>query len=210
MRTLRWLGVAAVLVAYSIGVHYTNESPQHAALGALLAVIPVVLVAAALAWRSSHRIAWLGLLTLGSAGLWLARTGIAEHYGMIYWMQHAGMQSLLCVTFARTLFAGRQPLCTRFAEALHPPLTEKQKNYSRQVTVAWALFFAAMAIISTLLFAFAPVEIWSLFDNFLVLPLVALMFIVEFRVRRRTLPEMEHMHILDSFRIFRNTMVPRA
>jgi len=163
-----------------------------------------------LALRSSHPVAWLVPVALGAACLWLLRKEIADHYGMIYWLQHTGVQVLLCVTFARTLFAGRQPLCTRFAEALHPPLTEAQKTYSRQVTIAWAVFFALVAFISTLLFAFAPVSVWSFFDNFLILPLVVLMFVVEYWVRRRTLPDMEHMHIFDSVRVFRNTVVPRG
>ncbi|MFC1719629.1 hypothetical protein ACFL00_00630 [Pseudomonadota bacterium] len=206
MSILRWLGVATFLIAYSVGVHYTNSSPRHAELGAILAVFPAVILAVLLALRSTHPVAWLVPVALGGAGLWLLRKGIADHYGLIYWVQHAGMQVLLCITFARTLFAGRQPLCTRFAEALHPPLTEAQKIYSRKVTIAWAVFFACMAVISTLLFAFAPVSIWSFFDNFLVLPLVALMFVVEYWVRRRALPDMEHMHIFDSVRAFRNNL----
>jgi uncharacterized membrane protein len=46
---------------------------------------------------------------------------------------------------------------------------------------------------------------WSVFANFLTLPLVALMFIGEYWIRRRVLPEMRHMHILDAVRAFRNT-----
>lgn len=210
MPILRWLGIAALLIAYSVGVHYTNGSPQHAELGALLAIAPVVILAALLALRSPHPIVWLVPVVLGCAGLWLLREGIENHYGLIYWVQHAGMQVILCVTFARTLFAGRQPLCTRFAEALHPPLSEAQTVYTRQVTVAWAVFFAAIALISTGLFAFAPVSVWSFFDNFLVLPLVVLMFVVEYGVRRLVLPNVEHVHIFDSVRAFRNNMAPRS
>jgi uncharacterized membrane protein len=68
------------------------------------------------------------------------------------------------------------------------------------------LFFAAMALVSTLLFFLAPLTAWSIFDNFLTLPLVGLMFIAEYRVRRQALPDMEHSHILDSVRAFRNTL----
>jgi uncharacterized membrane protein len=210
MSILRWFGIAMLLIAYSVGVHYTNRSPQHAELGAILAVSPALVLVALLALRSSHPVAWLVPIALGAACMWLLRKEITDHFGMIYWLQHTGMQVLLCIIFARTLFAGRQPLCTRFAEALHPPLTEAQKTYSRQVTIAWAVFFALIAFISTFLFAYAPVSIWSFFDNFLVLPLVVLMFVVEYWVRRRALPDMEHMHIFDSVRVFRNTVVPRG
>lgn len=210
MSTIRWLGSAALLVAYSVGVHYTNSSSQHAGLGAILAVAPVFLLLGLMALRSSHPVAWLIPLAFGGAGLWLIRKGIGNHYELIYWLQHTGFQLLLCYVFARTLFAGRQPLCTRFAEALHPPLSEAQISYSRQVTVAWALFFALIAIISTLLFAFAPLPVWSFFDNFLVLPLVVLMFVVEYGVRKRVLPDMDHVPIFDAVRAFWNTWAPRG
>jgi len=62
-----------------------------------------------------------------------------------------GLQLILLMTFGRTLLAGRQPLCTRFAQAAHTPLTPQHELYARRVTVAWTLFFAAMALISTLL-----------------------------------------------------------
>jgi uncharacterized membrane protein len=67
------------------------------------------------------------------------------------------------------------------------------------------VFFAAMASVSTLLFFLAPLTAWSVFDNFLTLPLVALMFIAEYRVRRRALPGMQHAHILDAVRAFRDS-----
>jgi len=108
------------------------------------------------------------------------------------------------MTFARTLMAGRQPLCTRFAEAMHAPLTPQHQIYTRQVTLAWSLFFAAMTLASTLLFFLAPLATWSVFANFLTLPLVALMFIAEYAVRRYMLPETRNMNILDAVRAFRN------
>jgi uncharacterized membrane protein len=66
------------------------------------------------------------------------------------------------------------------------------------------LFFAAMTLASTLLFFLAPLAAWSVFANFLTLPLVALMFIAEYGVRRWALPDMRHMHILDAVRAFTN------
>jgi uncharacterized membrane protein len=103
------------------------------------------------------------------------------------------------------LIAGRQPLCARFAEAVHAPLTPQHEVYARQVTVAWTLFFAAMALASTLLFFLAPLTTWSVFANFLTLPLVVLMFIAEYWVRRWALPDMQHAHFLSAVRAFRNS-----
>jgi uncharacterized membrane protein len=106
------------------------------------------------------------------------------------------------------LIAGRQPLCTRFAQAVHVLVTPQHEIYTRQVTIAWTLFFVAMALVSTLLFFLAPLATWSVFANFLTLPLVALMFIAEYWVRRWVLPEMRHTHILDAVRAFRDTPAP--
>ncbi|HUW29340.1 MAG TPA: hypothetical protein VMV97_12100 [Sulfuriferula sp.] len=204
-RILRWLGIATLVIGYPLLAHYTNESAHSGNLGALVAIAPVVLIALMLAWRSPQRIAMLGALGLACAALWAGWSMLEHHFGLVYWLQNVGMQLVLFMTFGRTLFAGRQPLCTRFAEAVHAPLTPQHEIYARQVTVAWTLFFAGMAFTSTLLFFLAPIAIWSVFSNFLTLPLVALMFIAEYWVRRWVLPEIQNVHILDAVRAFRNT-----
>ena len=204
-RILRWLGIATLLIGYPLLAHYTNESAHSGSLGALVAIAPVVLLALVLVWRSPQRIVMLGGLVLACATLWAGWSALEQHFGVVYWLQYLGMQLVLFMTFARTLFAGRQPLCTRFAEAVHAPLTPQHVIYTRQVTVAWTLFFAAMASASTLLFFLAPLSTWSVFTNFLTLPLVALMFIAEYWVRRWVLPDMQHTHILDAVRAYRNS-----
>ncbi|MFZ0486167.1 MAG: hypothetical protein WAL83_04155 [Arenicellales bacterium] len=205
-RILRWLGIAALVIGYPLLAHHTNESANDGNLGALVALGPVVLIALVLAWHSAQRTGILVVLGLVCAIFWLGRSVLVQHFGMVYWLQYVGAQAVLFTTFARTLVAGGKPLCTRFAEAVHGSLTPQQELYTRKVTVAWSLFFAAMALVSTLLFFLAPLTAWSIFDNFLTLPLVGLMFIAEYRVRRQALPDMEHSHILDSVRAFRNTL----
>ena len=204
-RIVRWLGIAALLIGYPLLAHYTNQSADSGYLGALVAIAPVVLIALALAWRSARRLLLLGALLLLCVALWLGWSTLEQHFGLVYWLQNVAMQLVLLMTFGLTLLAGRQPLCTRFAEAVHGPLTPQHEIYARQVTLAWTLFFAAMALISTLLFFLAPLTTWSVFSNFLTLPLVALMFIAEYAVRRRMLPDTRHAHILDAVRAFRNT-----
>lgn len=206
-RIARWLGIAVLVIGYPLLAHYTNESAHRGSLGALVAIAPVMLIALVLAWRSTRRLLVLGTVLLLCVALWAGWAALEHHFGVVYWLQHAGMQLVLCVIFGRTLVAGRQPLCTRFAEAVHAPLTPQHEIYTRQVTVVWTLFFAAMVLVSTALFFLAPLAIWSIFANFMTLPLVALMFIAEYLVRRRLLPNMRHTHILDAVRAFRNTPV---
>jgi len=201
----RWLGIGVLVIGYPLLAHYTNGSAHSGNLGALVAIAPVVLIALALAWRSPQRFIMLGVLVLLCVALWAGWSALEHHFGLVYWLQHVGIQLILFMTFGRTLIAGRLPLCTRFAQAVHAPLTAQHESYARQVTVAWTLFFAAMALSSTLLFFLAPLATWSVFANFLTLPLVVLMFIVEYRVRRWVLPNMQHTHILDAVRAFRST-----
>lgn len=204
-RITRWLGIVVLIVSYPLLTHYTSQAGRNAHLGAIVALAPLIVIALVLAWRSPHRAMMLGVLGLLGVVLWMAWPMIEQHYALAYWAQHAGMQLILFVMFARTLIAGRKPLCTRFAEAVHAPLSPRHEAYARQVTVAWSLFFAAMFLVSTALFFLASLNVWSFFATFLTLPLVALMFVVEYWVRRSLLPNTQHMRLLDAVRAFRDT-----
>lgn len=207
-RVVRGLGLAVLLIAYPLLAHYTNESAHNENLGALVAVAPVLLLAGVLAWRSPRRVIMLLILGLSCGALGVAWPALTRHFGLVYWLQNVAMQLILFITFGRTLLAGRQPLCTRFAAMVHGPLTPRHERYARQVTLAWTLFFAAMALASTLLFFLAPLPVWSVFSNFLTLPLVALMFIAEYALRWWLLPETRHTHILDTVRAYRKAPAP--
>ncbi len=204
LRIVRWLGIAVLVIGYPLLAHYTNQSAPHSSLGALVAIAPVVLIASVLAWRSPRRYIMLGVLVLMYILLWIGWSALEHHFGLVFWLQHVGIQLILFITFGRTLIGGKKPLCTRFAEAVHAPLSPQHEIYARQVTVAWTLFFALMALASTLLFFLLPLPAWSIFANFLTPLFIVLMFIVEYGIRRRVLPDSGHMHILDAVRAFRN------
>ncbi len=208
-RIMRWIGLAVVVTGYSLLAHYTNTFAHNDNLGALTSVAPVAFVALMLAWNSPRRLIMLGALALLCIALTTQWHAIAQHYGLIYWLQDTGMQLVLLATFGRTLITGRKPLCTRFAEMVHSPLTPQHEIYARHVTVAWTLFFAAMAATSALLFFLTPLSTWSIFANFLMLPLTATMFIAEYWVRRWRLPDVQNVHLLDAVRAYRNTQSSR-
>lgn len=207
---LRGLGIALLVLGYSLLAHFTNQSSRYAHLGALVAIAPAVLIALVVAARSPQRIAVLALI--GGVGMLLVWQWplLTRHVGLVYWLQYTSMQLMLCGMFARTLIGQHKPLCTHFAELVHAPLSPRHVVYSRQVTVAWSLFFAGMALVSTMLFFLAPLTIWSVFANFLTWPLVAAMFVVEYWVRKWRMPELRNTHILDAVRAYRDaTMRPR-
>jgi len=95
---------------------------------------------------------------------------------------------MLGLIFGRSLVRQRKPLCTVIARLVHEEMTPELLRYTRQVTLAWALFFLVSAVLSILLFVLAPIEAWSVFANILTLPLVVVMFVVENEVRKRVLP----------------------
>jgi uncharacterized membrane protein len=82
-------------------------------------------------------------------------------------------------------------------------MTPALLRYTRQVTLAWTLFFLSSAALSILLFFFASTEAWSVFANILALPLVAVMFVAENEVRKRVLPPQDRVGILATVRAFR-------
>jgi uncharacterized membrane protein len=151
------------------------------------------------AWKAESRLASTFSLLVLFATAWLAWPLIKQHTGLVFWMLDIGLMLTLAMTFGLTLLSGRKPLCVHFAEIINggtlPPAHE---IYARNVTIAWVIFFISIAIISTLLFFLAPLAVWSFFVNFLTLPLVALMFLGEFMLRRRLLTDLPTGHVLDA------------
>lgn len=205
MRTARWVGIAALIITYAALVHHVNASAQASMLGATLAVAPVIVIGLTLACNPDSRLGGLFLLVVTGIASWAGWPLIEHHSGFIFWMQDVSLMLILCMTFGRTLLAGRKPLCVYFAEMIHGPLEPAHAHYARRVTWAWVVFFGTMALTSTLLFFFAPLASWSIFVNFLTLPLVALMFMIEYWVRRRAIPDMPPGHILDAVRAYLHT-----
>jgi len=139
-------------------------------------------------------------------GFW----GVLErNFSWVYFLQHAGTYVMLAAMFGATLARGRQPLCTRLAEAVHGSLTPEEVRYSRQVTLAWTLFLLAISLISSALFFFASIEVWSVFANFLSFPLILLMFAAEYLVRLRKLPHRKKHGILDGMLAYWKTPAAR-
>jgi uncharacterized membrane protein len=127
---------------------------------------------------------------------------LQKNFSLVYLLQECGMYGILAWGFGRSLRAGDTALCTRLADKLHSPLTPSELRYTRQVTWAWALFFAAITLTIFVLFLSAPLRVWSIFVNFVTLPLVAAMFLGEYAVRHRVLPQTHRRGILATVRVF--------
>jgi uncharacterized membrane protein len=202
LRYGRRMLIIALALGYAFLAHYTNTRAGAETLGMLVALAPLVLAALSLAWHSRHRLGMLVVFGVGCTALGMAWTTMTHHYDWVYWIEHAGTELILCITFARTLSPGREPMCTYFARCVHGSFTPALERYTRQITVAWVIFFGSIAATSTAIFLAAPLAAWSVFANFLTAPLIGLMFIVEYLVRRQLHPDMEHAHILDGVKAF--------
>jgi uncharacterized membrane protein len=205
-RAGRWTLIIAFPLAYALLAHHTNTA-RLAGLGTLIALAPLILMFLTMAWQATYRKTMLALFALGCLGLGLAWGKIQQFYSIIYWLEHAGTELVLCLAFARTLRADREPMVTYFARLVHGSLTPALQVYTRQVTKAWVCFFCAMASVSTVLFHAASLEVWSAFANFLTAPLIGLMFIAEYVVRRRLHPQMNHANIADGIKAYWNAPV---
>ncbi len=198
--SVRVLIIALAVIAYAVLAHFSNAVPGNESLGAILAVAPLWLAALILAWRSSRR--RLGLLACGLAAVlaYAVWDSLKSHFAWLYLIQQVGAYGLLGISFGRSLGPHQVPLCTRFATLVHGKLSAPATRYTRSVTVAWTMFFTAMSSALLLLYVAAPLAVWSVFANFCAAPLVALMFIGEYLVRHRVLPDMQHVSILDTVR----------
>lgn len=199
----RWGGVLALGLAYAVASHMAAASAEPGLPQALVAVLPLLALAAVLAWRSPQRPAMLALCGLACLAFFAARHWLVAHYNWVFLLQHAGTHTLLCATFARTLLPGRTPMISQFARIVHGDLSPAIAAYTRSATWAWVLYFAGIAGISLLLFWLAPVAIWSAFANLLGIPLLGLMFAAEYAARCYVLPPGERAGPLEAIRAWR-------
>jgi uncharacterized membrane protein len=187
------------LAAYQALVHWTAAAPA-GGVGAVVALVPLAAIAL-----------WAGLRR-GTVGTCVALAGLCAIALLARaWSPAARILPLLpqlaiCLAlawmFGRTLLAGREPLVTRIARCVHGALPAPIVAYTRNVTLAWTLFLSAMAAISALLYAFAPLPVWSFFANLLFLPLVALMFLSEYAHRTLRYRWFSHASIAQSVAAF--------
>lgn len=212
VRAIRWIVIAAGAIAYPVLAHYstaTSAATAFPSLGVAASLTPALAILLWLTWRSPMR----RIMMLVCAGVGLLLWGfwgtLERNFSWVYFLQHAGTYAMLAAVFGVTLARGRQALCTRFAEVVHGSLTPEEVRYSRQVTLAWTLFLLSISLVSGALFFLASIEAWSVFANFLSFPLILLMFVVEFAVRRRKLPHQKKHSIMDGMLAYWKTPAVR-
>jgi uncharacterized membrane protein len=203
-RRALWRAVLVFLsVCGAVLLHFAIVGRVAPALGAALSLVPAALLAAWIARRSRHRAWALAAIVLAALPLWWGWADLERVFPSVFYVEHAGSNLALAFVFGRTLAAGREPLCTRFARILHGgTLPPRVGEYTRRVTAAWTIFFIALCALSTVLYFGGWLEAWSLLATVLSPLLLAVMFAVEYAVRIRALPDVERVGLLGGIRAF--------
>ncbi len=208
MRTV--VSVAAVVaivtatVLYSLFAHHLTATDDRSELSYLFALSSLYLVALCLAMGTRWRLPVILLSSVAVLLGWWYREGLVWDPRWVYLLQHAGTNVGLAGLFGLSLRSSKGSLVTRMARIVHGGglLPEHVELYTRRVTTAWTVFFLLMALVSVGLFAFGNPVWWSVFVNFLSLPLTLLMFLLEYLVRRLHLRDFEHKSILEGIRAY--------
>jgi uncharacterized membrane protein len=199
-------GTAVVLAPFGAHAAIATGHLIHLALG--FAAIQAVAMAA-MAWRMGHGPMRVAGVAVAMALLVLLATRMAQPdtqaaLGVIAasGASHCILYTSLLLLFGRTLQPGHTPLVTSLATRMRGALTPAMVRYTRGVTWAWCCFFAGQLMLSGLLLEFAPHRVWSLFVNVLDGPMVAVMFICEYALRRRRFRGVTHESPAAIFRAF--------
>ncbi|MGV3729021.1 hypothetical protein [Hydrogenophaga sp.] len=189
---LRDLGVLLLMAAWVVAAHVGSSGWGNADFNAVVAVAPIVVAVLMAVWRVP---AWAaraaGVLALGALLVWLW-PALRHNVALLYYLQHLGIHVALGVFFGKTLLGPGEALITRMARRIFThELSERKVRYTRNVTLAWTVFFFANALVSTVLFIWAPPTVWSVHANLLTGPLLGVMFLAEYVCRLCVLPPHE-------------------
>lgn len=167
---------------------------------------PMLVTLAVGAWRGGQR--WLAagaaLAVVFLVGQALLGVHLPQEW--LYAAQHVGANLFLAVVFGGTLRAGHTPLITTLATRVHRHFSPAMALYTRKVTLAWTLYFVAIASLSMLLFGLAPFSAWAWFANLLTPLSVILMFGAEYLLRYRLHPDFERTTVAEAIRSYIHSM----
>jgi uncharacterized membrane protein len=180
--------VAALVIGYAALSQYSNSAPNAKGLGAALSIGPVLLLGALLVWRWTRPLIAMLAAAFSCALVYRYWTFLERNYEWADLVQQCGIYGLVSLSFARTAFAGRVPMCTQLAIQMHGELTPAELAYMRRATVVWAAFYLLIAAAILALFFVASQRVWSAFVNFATFGLIIAACIADHVIRRLVLP----------------------
>jgi uncharacterized membrane protein len=208
-RLKRLLVIAAIAIAgaaYLAFSHLLTITERPSTLMLALGVTPLTVMTLLAAWHSRMRWWALTFLAVLALTVLLYLEESRNHVNWLYFMQHAGAMTLLAITFGSTLGRGdSDALCSRVTRLMLPgPADPAYMRYTWKITLAWTVYFITSAVVSVGLFFFGPIAVWSWFANLLTPLIVGLMFVIEYLVRVRVLPDRAHFSIAQTIQAYRS------
>jgi uncharacterized membrane protein len=198
-------------IAYPVLAHMAVVSRSVAVTVASLAVLASLVLLPRLVARSV--IAWC-LLPLVSGGLLLLAHSRAAWLPL--YATPVFVNLFAAWIFGHTLAPGKIPLIERLARMMHEPdgISDEIVRYARKVTLAWTLFLSGLALLNLSLALLAapggallmmgwhpvvtvPIEMWSLFANFIDYLLAGALFLAEYVYRQHKFPEQPYRNLFD-------------
>ena len=199
-------------IGYPIVLH-TFILKEEVEMSQLLFVFAPLLAVASWAVFRMFGKAWWPLLALLFAGaIYYIVAGNHERIGLlaVNGLSHAVLNLFLLWLFGRTLLHGKDPLVSQISRHINGDLEPEIIVYTRQVTIAWCIYFALQVVVSLLLYVFAPLSAWSFFINVLNLPLLILMFVGEKAYRTARFPDHPRISIMKVIEVYsKDFAVPR-
>ena len=198
----RFVAAGVAGLAYVTASQWLMTRTPPSPWGAVALLTPMLAIVAIGTWRAGQRA--LSLLAAAALAALALGTGLGggiapEH---LYLAEHVAIHLFLAFTFGSTLRHGAQPLIGRLAALVHERLTPAMARYTRKVTIAWTVYFCAMAALSLAIHALAPFATWALFANLLTPLALLAMFAGEYLLRYRLHPEFERASVNDMIRAY--------
>jgi uncharacterized membrane protein len=200
----RWTAGAAAALAYAAGSHALMTRAQDSPWSLAIVLGPLVVLGAAGAWSAGRRVLAVGGLLVAAFLALEAASGRGVPSRWLYLAQHAGVHLALAAWFGSTLRPGAEPLVSAIARRVERTFTPALAQYTRQVTLAWTLYFLAMAAASVALFAAGDFAHWSLLANLLTPVFTVAMFAGEYLLRYRLHPEFERVSLRQTIQAYRS------
>ena len=209
MSAWRLAAKSTALIGVALLVVWVSLNPSELTIWVLAS--PLLLLAlgqARAAWACTPKsAAWrhwaaAALATLAFALIACFSPALVSRFEWLYLAQHVGVHALLAAVFARSLLPGNTPLCTKLAAWVHEDVTEPPLwRYTRGVTMAWALYFSAVCLVSLALFRWGSFAAWTWFSTIGTLAGTGLMFVIENFTRRFFLPAKDRIGLLRTIAV---------
>lgn len=200
LAVIRPVLMCALLVGYLWMAHQSATASNPSALVIFTGFIPLSLMLGTWSWRTHARYPVLAGLACLFATLHVFTPQLMTKIVWVYFIQDLSCNVLASAIFALSLRPSSEALITRLARMVRSHMTPAVDRYTRGLTYAWAIFFAACALLSVVLFLSGHIAAWSWFANVINLPLVGVMFVVDHFMRFFFIPKADRSGVIETIR----------